>query len=79
MRLGSLGDAAARTAVLSANLHGLQVEMVVASAASLLALLVVTGLGVYKPRGVTPYGWRKQNEKRTVSAVDTMTPVQPTR
>jgi hypothetical protein len=26
----------------------------------LLVLLVITVLNVYKPRGMTPYGWRKQ-------------------
>ncbi len=31
----------------------------------LLVLLVITGLNVYKPRGMTPYGWRKQHEERT--------------
>jgi hypothetical protein len=30
----------------------------------LLVLLVITGLNVYKPRGLTPYGWRKQHEER---------------
>jgi hypothetical protein len=35
--------------------------------AGLLVLLVITGLNVYKPRGMTPYGWRKQHEQRTVS------------
>ena len=30
----------------------------------LLVLLVITVLNVYKPRGVTPYGWRKQHEER---------------
>jgi hypothetical protein len=30
----------------------------------LLVLLVVTVLNVYKPRGLTPYGWRKQQEER---------------
>ena len=34
----------------------------------LLVLLVITGLNVYKPRGLTPYGWRKQQERRTVLA-----------
>jgi hypothetical protein len=34
----------------------------------LLVLLVVTVLNVYKPQGLTPYGWRKQNESRTRSA-----------
>jgi hypothetical protein len=33
----------------------------------LLVLLVITGLNVYKPQGLTPYGWRKQHERRTVS------------
>jgi hypothetical protein len=33
----------------------------------LLVLLVITVLNIYKPRGVTPYGWRKQQEQRTVS------------
>jgi hypothetical protein len=34
--------------------------------AALLLLLVATTLAVYKPRGVTPYGRRKQDEQRTV-------------
>ena len=33
----------------------------------LLLLLVVQVLNVYKPHGLTPYGWRKQQEERTVS------------
>jgi hypothetical protein len=33
----------------------------------LLLLLVITALNVYKPRGMTRYGWRKQHEARTVS------------
>ncbi len=35
--------------------------------AGLLVLLVVTGLNVYKPRGMTRYGQRKQNEERALS------------
>jgi hypothetical protein len=31
---------------------------------ALLLLLVAVVLAVYKPRGVTRYGWRKQNEQR---------------
>jgi hypothetical protein len=30
----------------------------------LLVLLVIQALNVYKPRGLTPYGWRKQQEER---------------
>ena len=37
------------------------------SAGGLMVLLVTTILSVYKPRGVTPYGRRKQHEQRTAS------------
>ena len=47
--------------------RGLQVQMVVASAAALIALLVANFLAVYKPRGMTPYGWRKQYSERIQS------------
>jgi hypothetical protein len=30
----------------------------------LLVLLVLQILNIYKPRGLTPYGWRKQQEQR---------------
>jgi hypothetical protein len=36
----------------------------------LLVLLVIQVMNVYKPRGLTPYGWRKQQEQRTVSQVN---------
>lgn len=36
----------------------------------LLVLLVIQVLNVYKPRGLTPYGWRKQHEQRTVSPAE---------
>lgn len=32
--------------------------------AGLLVLLVIQVLNVYKPRGLTPYGWRKQQAER---------------
>jgi hypothetical protein len=30
----------------------------------LIVLMVVMGLNVYKPQGLTPYGWRKQRERQ---------------
>jgi len=30
----------------------------------LVLLLLITGLNVYKPAGLTPYGWRKQRQER---------------
>jgi hypothetical protein len=44
-----------------------QIQLVAAAGAGLLALLVATALAVYKPRGLTRYGWRKQYEERTKS------------
>lgn len=37
------------------------------SGGGLVVLLVITALNVYKPPGLTPYGWRKQQEERTES------------
>ncbi|MGG1556145.1 hypothetical protein [Paenibacillus ferrarius] len=44
-----------------------QIQLVVAAGAALLVLLVATTLAVYKPRGLTRYGWRKQHEQRKES------------
>ena len=56
-----------------ANVFGLRGELIHAGG-GLLVLLVTTTLAVYKPRGMTRYGWRKQHEKHTVSpAVDAAT------
>ncbi len=45
----------------------LRVQMAVASGLALLALLVATALSVYKPRGLTPYGWRARHTRRAGS------------
>jgi hypothetical protein len=59
-----LANATAKAAVLPTNLHDIQVQMVIASALALLVLIVETALAVYKPKGMTSYGWRKQDEQR---------------
>ena len=38
--------------------------------AALLLLLLATVLGLYKPRGLTRYGWRKQQERRPATVTD---------
>lgn len=38
------------------------------SVGGLVVLLVVQVINVYKPQGVTPYGWRKQQEERSRQA-----------
>ena len=37
------------------------------SIGGMVVLLVILVLNVYKPRGMTPYGWRKQQKERKVS------------
>jgi len=37
------------------------------ASAALLVLLIATVLAIYKPKGMTRYGWRKQHEQRAVS------------
>jgi hypothetical protein len=39
------------------------------AALALLVLLVAVVLAVYKPRGMTRYGWRKQHEQRALSSL----------
>jgi hypothetical protein len=46
-----------------ADLVGLRGDLLHAGG-GLLVLLVITALNVYKPQGMTPYGWRKQHEER---------------
>jgi hypothetical protein len=62
--------AATAAAMDSANPTALRGELLHAGG-GLLVLLVTTTLAVYKPRGMTPYGWRKQLERRTVPHRDT--------
>ncbi len=50
----------------SADVSGLREELLHAGV-GLLVLLVIRVLNLYKPQGMTPYGWRKQREQRTVS------------
>lgn len=49
------------------ELRGLRIQLVADAGAALLVLLVATTLSVYKPRGVTRYGRRKQHEQRARS------------
>jgi hypothetical protein len=69
--LSTLGDVAAETTLSSDDLGVLRSPSPVLHAgAALLLLLVATTLAVYKPRGLTPYGLRKEHEQReTTSSV----------
>jgi hypothetical protein len=48
----------------SADLLGLRRSLVIHAAGGLVVLLVTTTLSVYKPRGMTRYGWRKLHNQK---------------
>jgi hypothetical protein len=58
--IGHAARAAAEATLSSSDLRGTRIQLVANAGAALLALLVATTLSVYKPRGVTRYGRRKQ-------------------
>ncbi|MDP9204142.1 MAG: hypothetical protein M3P12_01640 [Gemmatimonadota bacterium] len=65
--IGHLARVVEETTLSRGELGGLRVQLVANAGAALLALLVTTTLSVYKPRGLTPYGRRKQQEQLTIS------------
>jgi hypothetical protein len=66
--LGYLADVAAQTTLSNDDLALLRTpSVVIHSVLALVVLLVATTLAVYKPRGMTPYGRRKQQEQRAMS------------
>jgi hypothetical protein len=67
--IGFIAAVAAERALSSAELRQVRIQLVADAGAALLALLVATTLAVYKPRGLTPYGWRKQLEQRNTYSV----------
>jgi len=65
-----MSGVAAEPTLSSADFHALRIQLVVHAAGGLLVLLAATTLSVYKPWGMTPYGRRKQHERRKVSQAD---------
>jgi hypothetical protein len=69
-----LANVAATAAVLGAGLQKMQLQMVVASGATLVVLLILTVLSVYKLRGLTPYGqWKQDEQRKDGGAIDPTT------
>lgn len=65
--IGYAARLAEETILPRADLHAVGLQLVVHAAGGLLVLLVPVVLSVYKPRGLTPYGRRKQHEQRAPS------------
>ena len=60
--------AAAKETFSSADLRGLRGSLVMHAVGGLVVLLLTTTLSIYKPRGMTRYGWRKEHERRARSS-----------
>lgn len=60
-----LADVAAESALSATDHRGVRIQLVFDASAALVALLVNTTLSIYKPRGLTRYGWRKQQQGTT--------------
>ncbi len=66
--LGYLADLAAETGLSGGDLSAVRSPSPLLHAAvGMLLLLAAAALSVYKPRGMTPYGQRKQHEQRAAS------------
>ncbi|MEU0042901.1 hypothetical protein [Streptomyces werraensis] len=62
--VGHVADVAAEASLSSGDLFGMRVQLLADAAAALVVLLVAVALSVYKPRGLTRYGWRRQQGMR---------------
>lgn len=63
-----VANVAANAALSSGDLRGVRIQLVVDAGAAVLVLIVATVLSIYKPRGLTPYGWRREREQRPAAA-----------
>jgi ABC-type anion transport system duplicated permease subunit len=65
--IGYAACLAAEMTLSRADLRAAGIQLLVHAAGGLLVLLVPAVLSVYKPPGMTRYGWRKQREQRALS------------
>lgn len=68
---------AAEAILRRAELHAAGMELGVHAAGGLLVLLAPTLLSIYKPRGLTPYGRQRLQERRSVSQRPAIGPQRP--
>ena len=61
--IGHLARVVAETTLADGDLAGMRIQLVASAGAAIAVLLVATTLSILKPRGLTPYGRRKQREE----------------
>jgi hypothetical protein len=69
--IGRLAAVAREMSLGSANVRPLQVQVAADATAAVLALLVNVTLSIYKPRGMTAYGRRRQQQPGEIARTDT--------
>jgi hypothetical protein len=60
--VGWVADRASTMDLAPTDMAGLRVQLVGDAAAAVVVLLVATVLSIYKPRGLTPYGYNRANK-----------------
>jgi hypothetical protein len=65
--IGYAAHLSAETTLSRADLRAAGIQLGIHASGGLLVLLVPAVLSVYKPPGMTRYGWRKQHEQRALS------------
>jgi len=65
--IAAIAAIAAAGPIIDGDHAQLRVQLAVAAGLAVLALLLATTLSVYKPQGLTPYGWRTRHMRRTGS------------
>ena len=63
--ISHMAEAAAEAVLARDDLHGARIQLIVAASAAVLALLVTTVLSIYKPRGMTRFGWRTRYQENS--------------
>ena len=58
---------ATNTTLTPADLRSVRIQLIADAGAAIVVLVIATVLSVYKPRGLTRYGWRKEQERRSSS------------
>lgn len=58
---------AARGPMISNGLRPLRIQVVADAIAAIVLLVVTIGISVFKPHGLTPYGWRKRRAEKLVA------------
>lgn len=60
-----IASVASETTLPSTDLRGLRIQLIADASVALVALLVATTMSVLKPQGMTRYGRRKQQARKT--------------